>query len=93
MDELKLDQFFIKPGMDPKKDDTLLSSIIKLADDLGMKITQEGVETYDQVERLKRLGCTIIQGFYYSKPITMYDYIDFVNTHTKKRPVYDTETP
>ena len=93
MDELKLDQFFIKPGMDPKKDDTLLSSIIKLADDLGMKITQEGVETYDQVERLKRLGCTIIQGFYYSKPITMYDYIDFVNTHTKKHPVYDTETP
>lgn len=91
MDELKLDQFFIKPGMDPKKDDTLLRSIIKLADDLGMKTTQEGVETYAEVERLKQLGCTTIQGYYYSKPISMYDYIDFVNTHTQKRQIYDTD--
>ncbi|MDD4124604.1 MAG: EAL domain-containing protein [Eubacteriales bacterium] len=93
MDELKLDQFFIKPGMDPDKDDTLLQSIIKLAGDLGMKITQEGVETWNEIERLKRLGCTVIQGFYYSKPLTMYDYIDFVNTHTQKQPGFDSKTP
>ncbi len=86
MDELKLDQFFIKPGVDPKKDDTLLQSIIKLAVDLGMKITQEGVETWNEIERLKKLGCTVIQGFYYSKPITMYDYMDFVESHTQKHP-------
>jgi len=85
VDELKLDQFFIKPGADPNKDDVLLKSIITLALDLGMKITQEGVEKLEDIDRLKEMGCTVVQGFFYSRPLPKDVYTDFVATHIIKQ--------
>ena len=78
MDEIKLDKFFIDKGDNPGRDDTLLASVIEVAKNLGMKVTQEGVETIDDFERLKRFGCDVIQGYYYSKPLSTNDYTNFV---------------
>ncbi|MEG1067251.1 MAG: EAL domain-containing protein [Anaerovoracaceae bacterium] len=81
-DELKLDKFFIDKGSDNNKDEVLLRMVIKTGKALGMKVTQEGVETIEELEKLKDYGCDVIQGYYYSKPITMEKYIEFINQGT-----------
>ena len=47
---------------------------IELAKWKGLKTVSEGVETKEQVERLRSLGCDYIQGYYYSKPISKADF-------------------
>lgn len=78
MDEIKLDRFFIDKGISDERDLKVLSSVIQLGRGLNMKVTQEGVETKAQMDMLKKLGCTVIQGFYYSKPLVEHDYDDFL---------------
>ena len=48
---------------------------------LKMKVIQTGVETIDDVNRLKAAGCDAIQGYYYSKPLATSDYIAFIEQH------------
>ncbi|MBR5044621.1 MAG: GGDEF domain-containing protein, partial [Clostridia bacterium] len=79
MDELKLDRFFITAGIDAERDDALLNSVIKLGQKLGMKVTQEGVESVEMMDRLRRAGCNTIQGYYYSRPITQEDFAIFLD--------------
>lgn len=83
MDEIKLDRFFIKEGISKDRDMRIISSIIKLGRELKMKVTQEGVETVEELELLKQLGCQVIQGYYYSKPLTVTDYIAFLENKSK----------
>lgn len=79
MDELKLDRFFITAGIDTERDDALLNSVIKLGQKLGMKVTQEGVESVEMMDRLRRAGCNTVQGYYYSRPITQDDFAAFLD--------------
>ena len=51
------------------KKSNLVHAIIKMADSLELKTIAEGVETKEQLEILKDVGCLQIQGFYYGKPI------------------------
>ncbi len=78
MDEIKLDRFFILKGLSEERDLKVLSSVIQLGRGLKMKVTQEGVETRDQMIMMKQLGCDVIQGYYYSKPLVQGDYDDFL---------------
>ncbi len=78
MDEIKLDRFFIKDGFSKERDYKIISSIITLGRSLNMKVTQEGVENSDELEALRKLGCQVIQGYFYSKPLTLTDYIGFL---------------
>ncbi len=84
MDEIKMDSLFIRKGLDEERDKIILESVISSAKDLGMKVTQEGVETLDDLAKLKSLGCDVVQGYYYSKPLGLADYIVFLNEHIKK---------
>ena len=54
--------------------DAIIKHTIALARELSMKVVIEGVETAEQVEFLKELGCDAIQGFYYSKPVPQEDF-------------------
>ena len=87
MDEIKLDRFFLKKGFDSARDNTLLKSVIQLCRSLDMKVTQEGVETLDDMTMLKEFDCDVIQGYYYSKPIMVSDFIDFINKETSIKAV------
>lgn len=78
MDEIKLDRFFIGRGMSEKRDKLILESVIHVAKQLGMKVTQEGVETEESMEYLRSIGCDVIQGYYYSKPLSVLDFIRFL---------------
>lgn len=78
MDEIKLDRFFIERGISDKRDDIILEHVIKLGKSLNMKITQEGVQTAEQLERITEFGCDVVQGYYYSKPLPLSDFIPFM---------------
>ena len=78
MDEIKLDKFFLERGSDAERDRLLLSGTIDIVKRMNIKVTQEGVETKDDYERLVALGCDVIQGFYFSKPMKYVDYREFV---------------
>ena len=84
MDEIKLDRFFIKQGIADDRDRLILGQVIQIAKSLGMSIVQEGVETIGEVEMLKQLGCDVVQGYYYSKPLTLIDYLSFLDAHRPK---------
>ncbi|XOV82301.1 MAG: putative bifunctional diguanylate cyclase/phosphodiesterase [bacterium] len=67
-DVLKVDKSFID-GIDNARDLGLVASIVAMGRILGMKVVAEGVEEPQQLERLKRIGCDFVQGYYYSKPL------------------------
>ena len=69
-DKLKIDQSFMKAmeNGEPKVPQ-IVETIISMAHHMGMKVTTEGVETQEQVDLLRELGCDQIQGYYYGKPL------------------------
>lgn len=71
IDILKIDKSFIPLAecKDKKKDCIMFESIAHMAKELGVMVVAEGVETEQQYEYLKQMGCDIIQGYYFDKPI------------------------
>jgi diguanylate cyclase (GGDEF)-like protein/PAS domain S-box-containing protein len=68
VDVLKVDQSFVSGlGPDPE-DSTIVAAIVNLANTLELEAIAEGVETFDQIERLRGLGCHLAQGYYFAKP-------------------------
>ncbi len=66
--ELKIDRSFVRDlGITPQSS-AVVSAIIALARSLGLRVIAEGVENLRQMEVLHRLGCTIMQGFLFSRP-------------------------
>lgn len=77
IDTLKIDKSFVDTiaGEGERKEDVIvLQHIITLAKELGFVCLAEGAESRTQVDRLRDLGCEIIQGYYYSKPIPLGEY-------------------
>ena len=69
IDALKLDMRFIKNICDDPKACRLVEIMIEIARLLVVPVIAEGVETKEQMELLKGIGCDIIQGYYFSKPL------------------------
>lgn len=68
--KLKIDRAFVRDMPDSKADEAIVRAVVSLAQTLGMCVTAEGVETGDQHAVLAELGCHIIQGFHFSKPVS-----------------------
>ena len=69
MDMLKVDMAFLGQTDNKERARTILKIIIELAKQLNMPAIVEGVETDEQVEFLKKVGCDIFQGYYFAKPM------------------------
>ncbi|MBR4344508.1 MAG: EAL domain-containing protein [Lachnospiraceae bacterium] len=69
IDALKLDMKFIRNICNNTKDCRLVEIMIQIARLLEVPVIAEGVETKEQMELLKSIGCDIIQGYYFSKPL------------------------
>ncbi len=69
IDALKLDMQFIRTAFGETTDTRLLEAMIRLAEAFEVPTIAEGVETEEQVNTLKTMGCDIIQGYYFSKPL------------------------
>ena len=78
IDALKLDMMFIRNAFDKINDTRMISIVIDIADYLGVPVIAEGVETEEQYLALKKLGCTIIQGYYFSKPVPADEFERFL---------------
>lgn len=78
VDALKLDMMFIRSAFDKHNDTRMISIVIDIADYLGVPVIAEGVETEEQYLALKKLGCTIIQGYYFSKPVPAAEFEKFL---------------
>ncbi|WP_312812522.1 EAL domain-containing protein [Sedimentibacter sp.] len=74
-DYIKIDKIFID-NIDEKQNEVLVEGIINTAHTLGIEVIAEGVETEEQVEILKRIGCDIIQGYFYSKPLPPEEFLN-----------------
>lgn len=73
-DVLKLDLKFIAGSIGNDRGGTILSSIVRMAKWLKLPVIAEGVETVEQADFLKSVGCDYIQGFLYSKPVPADEY-------------------
>jgi diguanylate cyclase (GGDEF)-like protein/PAS domain S-box-containing protein len=69
--ELKIDRSFIMQVTDNKQDAILVKSLISLGHQLSLEVVAEGVETRAQAKFLVSLACEKMQGYFYSKPITL----------------------
>jgi len=75
---LKIDRSFIQHicSLDDKQ--AVVDAIIQMAHRLHMKVIAEGVEQREQVQLLRKMGCDMIQGYYYSKPLPLDEFIEFL---------------
>lgn len=74
IDILKIDIKFLPGNKDDKRAEIILSSVISMAESLGLDVVMEGVETHEQIELLQQIGCKIIQGYVHYKPMPVEDY-------------------
>ncbi len=69
VDVLKMDRAFIRRLGEEEKDNSLVALILGIARSLKIPVVAEGVETEEQLRILRDLGCPLVQGFYFSKPL------------------------
>ena len=67
-DALKVDRSFVDGLGEDSEDEAIVAAVVRLAHSLGLVAVAEGVETAEQVGRLRALQCDLAQGFYYSEP-------------------------
>lgn len=79
-DILKIDKVFVDKA-DLNSNQNIINYIMLIAEHLGVETIVEGVETKEQVDFIKKINCDIIQGYYYSKPLSKEDFEDYFNTH------------
>ena len=70
IDTVKIDQSFVRDLTIDPDDKAIVTAIVAMAKSLGVDVVAEGVETEEQLEELKRLGCTRAQGFLLARPMT-----------------------
>ena len=70
VNELKIDQSFIKDMELSQNDEVIVHSTIELAHNLGLSVVAEGVESRETLQRLAQLGCDTAQGFIISEPLS-----------------------
>lgn len=68
LDQLKIDQSFVRDLLEHPSDAAIVRTILALGDNLGLSVTAEGVETQAQYEALQRMGCRRFQGYLFAKP-------------------------
>ncbi len=75
---IKIDQSFVSPTFDNPDNDTLTEAIVLLGHKLGITMLAEGIETTEQFERFRTLGCELGQGFLFSPAVPASDAADVI---------------
>jgi len=87
--ELKVDRLFVENVNDDMKRKTIAEATVKMAKGLGLEVVAEGINSQEDEDTLRSFGCDIGQGYYYAKPMTIDDYLDWLaqqnNGRTQKR--------
>ena len=75
LDKIKIDRSFVSRLNRRRKDELIIAATTGLATDLGLEVVAEGVETQEQLRILRQLGCTLMQGFLFSRALPLDDFI------------------
>ncbi len=78
IDALKLDMQFVRSAFREGGNTHMVEVIIGISDYLGVPVIAEGVETEEQLHALKSLGCDIVQGYFFSKPVPAEKFEPFI---------------
>ncbi|MBP3901499.1 MAG: EAL domain-containing protein, partial [Blautia sp.] len=78
IDALKLDMQFIRDAFSKGGNTHMLEVIIGIAEYLSVPVIAEGVETEEQLRALRSLGCDMVQGYFFSKPVPASDFEAFI---------------
>ncbi len=87
VDVLKIDMDFLGGFETSERAGSILTSVVRMAKWLNLKVIAEGVETDAQVDFLKSIGCDNIQGYYFSKPLPLAEYDSLI----QKDAIFDAE--
>ena len=79
IDIIKLDKVFLKGNMMQESDKIIISCVVDMAKRLSITSLCEGVETLEQSDYLKEIGCQIQQGYYFSRPIPQDEFERFMD--------------
>ncbi|MEA1983014.1 MAG: EAL domain-containing protein [Campylobacterota bacterium] len=72
--ELKIDRGFIRDIAHESKDKAIVKAIVDMGHTLDLTVVAEGAEDREQVKLLKEMNCDVVQGYFYSKPVTVEDF-------------------
>ncbi|MEG0830208.1 MAG: EAL domain-containing protein [Anaerovoracaceae bacterium] len=70
VDVLKIDKNFFSESINSKRGKTIVRNVVSMANDLNIEVVAEGIETKEQLNFLKEIHCSSVQGYYFSKPIS-----------------------
>jgi diguanylate cyclase (GGDEF)-like protein len=86
-DKIKIDQSFVRGASEPQsRNAALIRAMVGLASDLEMQTTAEGVETQDELALVRDLGCTLVQGYIYGKPMSAEDALQVASRTSSVTP-------
>jgi len=86
VDYLKIDQSFVNELESNKKSETIVRAIVAMAKGLDLGIIAEGIEMPTQLSILSQLGCDMGQGYYFSKPLSKPDFIQYIHQQNSTLP-------
>jgi len=89
---IKLDMRFLENSDNPERGGNILESIIRMTKWLGVSVIAEGVETAEQADYLKSIGCYYIQGYFYAKPMPYTEYETIARKIIKEENMLTLET-
>jgi diguanylate cyclase (GGDEF)-like protein/PAS domain S-box-containing protein len=85
--EVKVDRAFVKGIADSRVDSAIVRAVIDLANAIGIDAVAEGVETTEQLDGLKILGCHVAQGYLFSRPLQADQFHELLGKHFGKNPL------
>ncbi|MEO5612397.1 MAG: EAL domain-containing protein [Sphingomicrobium sp.] len=86
-DKIKIDQSFVRGACDPEsRSAALIRAMVGLASDLEMQTTAEGVETQDELLLIRNLGCSLVQGYIFGKPMSADEALELAKKASPVRP-------
>lgn len=84
LNTLKIDKAFID-DMNTARGRNMVDTIVTIAHNLSLNVVAEGVEQAEQLDMLRKLRCEVIQGYYYSKPLSAADFAEFLRQQKNQR--------
>ncbi len=89
IDRLKIDQSFIRNALNNPDDASIAETIVALGHSLNLKVIAEGVETKDHESFLIEKGCDEVQGYRYSRPVPLSEFITFAKNYNQDLSQFD----